>query len=200
MNDDVMVHPAYAEYLATAPHLIERQIETDYQAWAEQPERKRSPESDYGSWWTLRGDNNYPQFPRWRVSWIEKTGELYAVELGQEKEHRYIVFGVVAYERIADFLMQGWADPDSAIFHNLEALFQQINDRGEAAERMDSETQDYFEYLDELRASDKTNMFAAPTYLRRDFDLSNEDACKVVKDWMNSFSERHPEVVNRGAG
>ncbi len=39
-------------------------------------DRERSPERDFGVWWKDEGRD----YPRWRVSWVELTGEVYAVE------------------------------------------------------------------------------------------------------------------------
>lgn len=44
---------------------------------------------------------------------------------------------------------------------------------------------EYFEYLDHLRDSGRTNMFAAAGYLGDAFpELSYEQAVAVLKDWM----------------
>lgn len=39
--------------------------------------RRRSPEHDFGVWWR-EGEENWP---RYRVSWVQRTGELYAAQL-----------------------------------------------------------------------------------------------------------------------
>ena len=38
--------------------------------------RRYSPEWDYGVWWRLSVEERWP---RWRVSWVCETGDLYAV-------------------------------------------------------------------------------------------------------------------------
>ncbi len=43
------------------------------------PARRASPEADYGVWW-LGPDGFYP---RWRVSYIRDTGEVYAFAQGK---------------------------------------------------------------------------------------------------------------------
>jgi len=54
--------------------------------------------------------------------------------------------------------------------------------------------EDYFIYLDILRESGITNMFGAVPYLLEEFpELSEENARKVLKNWMKTFSERHKE-------
>tara|TARA_R110000824_G_scaffold290860_3_gene479324 strand:+ start:90 stop:257 length:168 start_codon:yes stop_codon:yes gene_type:complete len=49
----------------------------------------------------------------------------------------------------------------------------------------------YFEYLDELRESGRTNMFGAAPYLAGAFGLDKYEARSILKEWMNTFSKRH---------
>lgn len=56
---------------------------------------------------------------------------------------------------------------------------------------MDKE--EYFVYLDELRESGETNMFGAIPYLEAEFDLKPGEAKAILVEWMQTFSERHPE-------
>lgn len=42
-------------------------------------------------------------------------------------------------------------------------------------------------YLDQLRESGVTNMFAAPQYLVEDFDVSKADARTIFKYWSQTF-------------
>lgn len=53
-------------------------------------------------------------------------------------------------------------------------------------------TQDHLEYLDALRESGETNMFGAGRYLQEAFGMGPDTARKVLIEWMESFSERHP--------
>jgi hypothetical protein len=54
----------------------------------------------------------------------------------------------------------------------------------------------YFNYLDDLRESGVTNMYGAVPYLISEFpSLSQEEAKKVLINWMESFSERHKKGV-----
>jgi len=54
--------------------------------------------------------------------------------------------------------------------------------------------EDYLIYLDILRESGITNMFGAVPYLLEEFsELSEVEAKKVLKNWMETFSERHKE-------
>lgn len=78
--------------------------------YAENEERRRSGEADYGVWWTEPGRN----WPRWRVSYIQKTGEIYAVQLTDVGEVRLL--GVVPpddgniYYQTLDLILEGWVD------------------------------------------------------------------------------------------
>lgn len=55
-------------------------------------------------------------------------------------------------------------------------------------------TEEHLEYLDDLRESGDTNMFAARPYVEREFpELSEDEASKVLLYWMSSFGERHPK-------
>lgn len=59
---------------------------------------------------------------------------------------------------------------------------------------MIDERQQYFEYLDELRESGETNMFGARPFLQRAFpELKSFEAGKILTEWMQTFSERHPK-------
>jgi len=52
--------------------------------------------------------------------------------------------------------------------------------------------EEYFEYLDVLRSSGRTNMFGAGPYLQEKFGLNENDARITVLAWMRTFDERHP--------
>ena len=82
--------------------------QTGYQDWSNTPARRRSGELDFGCHWRLNGQ----AFPTWRVSWIEETGELYALEelAGIELEDRFIVIGRFPDEDAVELAMNGWAD------------------------------------------------------------------------------------------
>lgn len=49
------------------------------------------------------------------------------------------------------------------------------------------ELEEYFEYLDELRESGVTNMFAAPSYLQDRYSLDKVTARVVFKVWADTF-------------
>jgi hypothetical protein len=50
---------------------------------------------------------------------------------------------------------------------------------------------DYFEYLDNLRESGKTNMmFGAAPYLANHFHLEIKEARSILAKWQNTFDPR----------
>ena len=75
----------------------------------ENPERRRSGEADYGCWWR-EADSDWP---RWRVSYVQKTAEVYAVQLTSGQVN---VLGIVPPDddricyRTLDRILEGWAD------------------------------------------------------------------------------------------
>lgn len=73
-----------------------------YAEWIEEETRRRSGELDFGVWWRV-GEQDYP---RWRVSWIDDTGELYAREAGTD---RYVILGTYETEEEVEHRMDGWA-------------------------------------------------------------------------------------------
>jgi len=54
-------------------------------------------------------------------------------------------------------------------------------------------TEEHLVYLDNLRESGVTNMYGAGQYLSNDFGLSKKEAGMVLRYWMGSFEERHPD-------
>ena len=73
----------------------------------DKPARRSSPEADYGVWWTEAGKG----FPRWRVSYIKDTGEIYAYD-----HTKVELLGTVqpdadpVYYRTLDDILAGWAE------------------------------------------------------------------------------------------
>lgn len=62
------------------------------------------------------------------------------------------------------------------------------------AELAIEEMEDYFTYLDELRASGVTNMYGAGPYLQDEFGIGTKQASAVVGVWMATFdAEEAPE-------
>ena len=61
----------------------------------------------------------------------------------------------------------------------------------EKVERPGIVTDEHLEFLDNLRESGATNMWAATSYLLDRFPLSDSQAKQVLFYWMRSFNERH---------
>ena len=53
-------------------------------------------------------------------------------------------------------------------------------------------------YLDALRDSGKTNMYAATPFLRSRFHMSRDRAIEMLAEWMRTFSERHAAPESKG--
>lgn len=82
-------------------------LRADYLNWADNAERKASSEVDFGANWRLRST----PWPVWRVSWIEATGELYAVELlPTSTDRRFVVLGEIHSRRAVETALTGWTE------------------------------------------------------------------------------------------
>lgn len=108
------------------------------------PERRYSPEADFGVHWRTDGRT----WPQWRVSYVKATGEVYAVE--QTGACRVRVLAVVPpddpaddpdpyhgvtrgrYYFTLDAILDGWADPDTS-GHDLAWIEQRLTAAGKAA-------------------------------------------------------------------
>ena len=49
----------------------------------------------------------------------------------------------------------------------------------------------YWDYLESLRKSGVTNMFGAAQFLEDQFELSRQEAKKVLLDWMQSYQRKN---------
>lgn len=90
-----------------------------YEQFMSSPVRRMSPELDFGVWWKITG------FPLpFRVSWIDYTKELYAVDMRSET---LLLLATGINREKVNLKMINWADlmyePDSLI-----ALFGEITD------------------------------------------------------------------------
>lgn len=47
----------------------------------------------------------------------------------------------------------------------------------------------YYEFLEALRKSGKTNMFGAAPYLATRFNLSKKEAFGILSEWMTNYDE-----------
>ncbi|MCL4489973.1 MAG: hypothetical protein M1570_17860 [Chloroflexi bacterium] len=78
------------------------------------PRRSESRQVPFGAYWKMQGTC-------WRVSWIERTGELYAAELGPSD--RFLLLGQFSTRREISNLMHHWFEGD-----NLGVLIQRLKD------------------------------------------------------------------------
>ena len=58
---------------------------------------------------------------------------------------------------------------------------------------MDYTETEVLEYLDDLRESGVTNMYGAGAYIREQFHVNKQEAHRLLKLWMDTFDERHPQ-------
>jgi hypothetical protein len=57
---------------------------------------------------------------------------------------------------------------------------------------------EYYQYLEDLRASGDTNMLGATPYLQRDFDLEKDEASEVLLSWLENYSRLvYHGIINR---
>ena len=50
----------------------------------------------------------------------------------------------------------------------------------------------FFQFLDQLREDGKINMFGAAPVLQEVYGLTRSEARKILLEWMDTFSQRHP--------
>ena len=74
--------------------------------YALDPQRAGSREVKYGTFW-----RKYSPVPTYRLSWVERTGEVYAVQLCEpdEREDPVVVLGVLWDESQVDACLAGWS-------------------------------------------------------------------------------------------
>lgn len=83
---------------------------------AHQGLRARSPEVDYGTWWTEAGED----WPRHRVSWLEATGEVYAIAFTDDEPVE--VLAIVHTREALEFALEGWGGSGLVLGWAREAL------------------------------------------------------------------------------
>ena len=88
-------------------------IGSGYQAWIRASQRSQSEQLSFGAFWRLEGK-------RWRVSWVESTGELYASEIGSAD--RFIVLARYANKKDVNLVMREWFDGNNlrGLIHKLQ--------------------------------------------------------------------------------
>jgi hypothetical protein len=72
--------------------------------YANRPDRKRSREVDFGVWW----QDGVVNWPRYRVSWVDATGEVVAVKMAGDES--VVVLGVIEDEAELERRLDGWAE------------------------------------------------------------------------------------------
>lgn len=72
--------------------------------YAADERRRLSPEHDFGCWW-VEG----PTWQRYRVSWVEATGEVYAIRATAEPAPLELL-AVIPDEADLTARLRGWAD------------------------------------------------------------------------------------------
>ena len=84
--------------------------------YSENEARRRSPEADYGVWWKDGGSDEL-----WCVSYVQATGEVYAVHIGgveilgivppdPDERTRGDLRRELTYYRTLDRILEGWAE------------------------------------------------------------------------------------------
>ena len=106
-----------------ALHFLDK-VREGYREWAEMPQRNNSVEHDFGAQWTVSGKAT--EYPRWRVSWNQKTGELYSCS----PRGRYTILAIVPELSKAQEIMGDWANEKTPYYRNLEALSRHIMAQG----------------------------------------------------------------------
>jgi hypothetical protein len=92
--------------------VYKNRIVKGYAEWMQVLDRTASKKIEFGDWWRL--NTTY-----WRVSWLEATGELYAVEQRPVTD-RFVMLSVLDKKQVTD-LMRKWFDGNE-----LEALFNRF--------------------------------------------------------------------------
>ena len=121
------------------PALNQIEMLRGFQSFIHTPKRESSPEHDFGCHWKWR-EGNAPihLLPSARISWIEDTGELYAVffDFNISKPDRYILIGVYPKEEQVEFAMRDWATIEH---HDLRAIIIQARGGAKAKTYADVE-------------------------------------------------------------
>jgi hypothetical protein len=75
--------------------------------YASDPQRAQSREVGYGSLW-----REFAPVPNYRLGWVQRTGELYAVELSEPDEHKdpVEVLGVLWSRPQVEACLAGWPE------------------------------------------------------------------------------------------
>lgn len=93
--------------------------------YAERPERRRSPEADYGVHWHAPGETH----PLWKLSHVKDTGELY-VEAQSPPHVVGLAATVLPVTRDMDVILSGWEDSGITGGWNLDWVSSRVVPRG----------------------------------------------------------------------
>lgn len=82
--------------------------------YSDNEERRFSGEADYGVWWK----SGHEDHSSYRISYVEKTGEIYIVEEGFKNKGFIALLAIVPpdnregglYYRTLETILEGWAD------------------------------------------------------------------------------------------
>jgi hypothetical protein len=91
--------------------------------YQDDPDREGSREVDYGVMWAA--DGRPTGWPKWRVSYVTLTGEMYAVRQTSSSDNLVVLVGFASTREDAEQRMKGWAEPDVA-GHDLRWVFQRF--------------------------------------------------------------------------
>jgi len=119
--------------------------------------------------------------------------------LNQPMKKKFLDMGM---DLIQDLLEEDPFEIDDVVNHLAAELGKYYDDFLGAGERLaggespkyidesidDESSEFYFDYLNKLRDSGKTNMFGAAPYLRAEFGLDKRTAREILAKWMKSSS------------
>lgn len=125
------------------------------QFWAEDPRRRDSVEFDFGVNWRSGGST----WPVYRVSWIEKTGEVYAYQAGALGGGFVLVFCKVPTHAAVEAALAGWPDacgePNGLLW--IREHLQEAGWGDETAPTASANLNCYYEGIDQRGAGERGN-------------------------------------------
>ena len=62
----------------------------------------------------------------------------------------------------------------------------------DASTKTEKDLETYFAFLDIIRETGQINMFGAAPVLQEVYGLTRQESRKILLEWMDTFSERHP--------
>lgn len=106
-------------------------------------------------------------------------------QFGNFRPYAWIIEGKHNYESYKG--VGGRADALKSLHAKLDELIQNA--------RLDAsiDQNDVNVFLDELRDSARVNMYSAARNIQARFGCTNDKAETALREWMNTYSERHPK-------